>query len=91
MLPLSSENRMEDKRTITMAGVYKLVGNLSWWLGTVSLVVGFLTKIIRPSRIQMFGSVTAHSLVFFAGELFLCSLATSEMEAANRPETKTRS
>jgi hypothetical protein len=89
MLPLSSKNRTEDNRTITTAGIYKLVGNLSWWLGIVSL--GFLTKLIKPSGIQMFGSVTAHSLVLFASVLFLCSLATSAMEAANRPETKTRS
>lgn len=59
-----------------MAGVYKLVGSLSWWLGLLSLIAGFLVKVVRPSGIQVFGSVTAHSLVFFAGVLFLCALAT---------------
>jgi hypothetical protein len=62
-----------------MASVYKLVGNVSWWLGVLCLIVGFLTKLIKPSGIQVFGSVTAHSLLFFAGTLFLCTLATWAM------------
>jgi hypothetical protein len=59
-----------------MAGVYKLVGSLSWWLGLLSLIAGFLLKVVRPSGIQLFGSVSAHSLIFFAEVLFLCTLAT---------------
>ena len=66
-----------------MASVYKLVSSLSWWLGVLCLVVGFLMKLVRPSGIQVFGIVTAHSLLFFAGTLFLCTLATWAMEGRN--------
>jgi hypothetical protein len=63
-----------------MASVYKLVGSLSWWLGVLFLIVGFLMKLVRPSGIQVFGIVTAHRLLFFAETLFLCTLATWAME-----------
>jgi hypothetical protein len=63
-----------------MASVYKLVGSLSWWLGILCLIVGFLVQVAKPTGIQVFGSVTAHSLLFFAGILFLCTLATWAME-----------
>jgi len=71
-----------------MAGIYKFVSNTSWWLGIVSLIAGFLTKVLKPSGIPLFGSVTAHSLLFFAGVLFLCTLATSAIDAANQPKAK---
>jgi len=64
----------------SMAGIYKLVGSLSWWLGAISLIAGLLVKLAVPSGIQKFGTTTAHSLVFFAGVLFLCTLATRTME-----------
>ncbi len=63
-----------------MASVYKLVGRFSWWLGVLSLVLGFLVKLVMPLGVKSFGSVTAHSLLFFAGILFLCTLATWAME-----------
>lgn len=74
-----------------MAGIYKLVGIASWWLGMISLIAGFLIRLVKPSGISLFGLVTARSFLAFAAVLFLCTLATSAMEAANRPETKTRS
>jgi len=64
-----------------MASVYKLVGSACWWLGILCLIVGFLIKLAKPSGIQVFGSVSAHSLLFFAGILFLCTLATWAMES----------
>ena len=63
-----------------MASVYKLVGSLSWWLGVLCMIVGFLMKLVRPSGIQVFGIVVPHSLLFFAEILFLCTLATWAME-----------
>jgi len=54
-----------------MASVYKLAISLSWWLGVVCVILGFLMKLVRPSGIRVFGTVTAHSLLFFAGTLFL--------------------
>jgi hypothetical protein len=64
-----------------MASFYKLVGSLSWWLGLICLILGFLTKVFKPSGIIVFGSVTAHSLLFFAAVLFLCALATWATES----------
>ncbi len=37
-------------------------------------------KVFRPLGIRVFGSVTAHSLLFVAGILFLCTLATWTMQ-----------
>ena len=65
-----------------MEGLYKVVGTLAWWLGVISLIAGFVTKLVMPSGIEKFGTTTAHSLVFFAGVLFLCTLATRAMESA---------
>ena len=65
-----------------MMALYKLVFHLSWWLGLISMIAGFLVKVSKPAGIQMFGSITAHSLLYFAGVLFLCALATSSIEAA---------
>ena len=53
-----------------MASVYKLVGSLSWWLGVLCMIVGFLMKLVRPSGIQVFGIVAPHSLLFFAESFF---------------------
>ncbi len=63
-----------------MASLYKLIGSLSWCIGVICLILGFLMKLIKPLGIQVFGSVTAHSLLFFAGTLFLCTLATWAIE-----------
>ena len=63
-----------------MASVYKLVRSLSWWLGVLFMIAGFLMKLVRPLGIQVFGIVVPHSLLFFAGILFLCTLATWAME-----------
>ncbi|MFZ0312349.1 MAG: hypothetical protein WAL85_06555 [Candidatus Korobacteraceae bacterium] len=63
-----------------MASVYKLVGSLSWWLGVLCLVLGLLMKLAMPLGLKVFGIVTPHSVLFFAGILFLCTLATWAME-----------
>jgi hypothetical protein len=70
-----------------MTSVYKLVSGLSWRLGALSLILGFLVKLVMPLGTKVFGSVTAHSLLFFAGILFLCTFATWTMEerAATKP------
>ena len=70
-----------------MAALYKLVLNLSWWLGVVCLVVGTLVKVAKPSGFQLFGTVTAHGVLFFACTLFLCTLATRAIDraAASKP------
>lgn len=67
-----------------MAALSKLVLNMSWWIGLISLIAGFLIKLIKPSGIRAFGSITAHNLLYFAIVLFLCALATSAIEISNR-------
>ena len=67
-----------------MTALYKLVFHLSWWVGLISLIAGFLVKVTKPAGIQMFGSITAHGLLYFAAVLFLCALATSSIDAARR-------
>ena len=71
-----SRSESQSGRIVKMAGVYKLVGTLSWWLGVLCLIAGGLTKVVKPTGFQVFGSVSAHSLLFFAEVLFLCTLAT---------------
>lgn len=67
-----------------MMGLHKMIAHLSWWLGIICLIAGFLVKVLKPSGIQMFGSITAHGLLFFAAVLFLCALAASNIEASSR-------
>jgi hypothetical protein len=69
-----------------MAALYRLVGTLSWWLGLLSLVAGFVMKFVRPMGIQSLGMVP-HNLLFFAGVLFLCTLATRTMEQPQAMKT----
>jgi len=67
-----------------MMGLHKLIAHLSWWLGIVCLIAGFLVKVLKPSGIQMFGTISAHSLLFFAIVLFLCALASSMIDSSSR-------
>jgi hypothetical protein len=64
-----------------MASVYKLVSSLSWWLGVVFLIGGFLMKVVRPSGVFILGIVVPRTLLYFAEVLFLCTLATWAMES----------
>jgi len=64
--------------------MHKLIAHLSWWLGIISLIAGFVVKLAKPGGILMFGSISAHSLLFFAAVLFLCALASSTIAAATR-------
>jgi hypothetical protein len=69
-----------------MAALYRLVGTVSWWLGVLSLVAGFVMKFVRPMGIPSLGMIP-HSLLFFAGVLFLCTLATRTMERSEAMKT----
>ena len=67
-----------------MVGIYRLVANVSWWLGVVNLIAGLLIRLVKPSGISLLGPLTSRSFLAFAGVLFLCTLATTAMEGANR-------
>ena len=64
--------------------MHRLIAHLSWWLGILCLIAGFLVKVLKPGGILMFGTITAHSLLFFAAVLFLCALASSTIAASSR-------
>lgn len=64
--------------------MHKLIAHLTWWLGILCLIAGFLVKVLKPSGIEKFGSVTAHGLLFFAAVLFLCAMASSTITASSR-------
>jgi len=81
-------HRRSKRRTAKMARAYKLVVSLSWWLGVVCLTLGVLMKLARPSGVHVFGTVTAHSLLFFAETLFLCTLATWVIESRDAAKPK---
>lgn len=69
-----------------MAALYRFVGTVSWWVGVLSLVAGFVMKFVRPTGIHSLG-VIPHNLLFFAGVLFLCTLATRTMERSEAMKT----
>jgi hypothetical protein len=50
------------------------------------LVAGFVMKFVRPMGIHSLGMIP-HNLLFFAGVLFLCTLATRTMERSEAMKT----
>ncbi len=62
-----------------MTQVLRIVFQLSWWLGLLSMVVAVVVKLLR---VEQRLTVTGHTLFLVAGTLFLCALATREMQKA---------
>ncbi len=62
-----------------MTQLLRIVFQLSWWLGLLSMVVAVIVKLLRAEQRVM---VTGHTLFLIAGALFLCALATREMQKA---------
>ena len=62
-----------------MAQFLRIVFQLSWWLGLLSMVVAVVIKLLRVEQ-QL--TVTGHTLFLVAGTLFLCTLATRELQKA---------
>ena len=60
-----------------MTQIYRIVSKLSWVLGLLSMIAAVVIKLMRlEARL----TVTAHTMFLIAGTLFLCALATREME-----------
>jgi len=60
-----------------MKQLMRLVVNLSWWLGLLSVVAAVVIKFLHY---EQRASVTAHTMFMIAATFFLCVLATREME-----------
>ncbi|HSS20319.1 MAG TPA: hypothetical protein VLL54_09600 [Pyrinomonadaceae bacterium] len=60
-----------------MKQLMRLVINLSWWLGILSVVAAVVIKLLQyEQRVH----VTGHTLFLVATTFFLCVIATREME-----------
>ncbi len=60
-----------------MSQLLRILFQLSWGLGLLSLVAAAVVKFGQlDSRVQ----VTGHTLIILAGTFFLCALATREMQ-----------
>ena len=62
-----------------MTQIYRIVIRLSWALGLLSILAGVLVKLLKlESRL----TISARAGFVLAGALFLCALATREMQRA---------
>jgi hypothetical protein len=59
----------------------RLVINLSWWLGILSIVAAVVVKLLQY---EQKARVTGHTLFLVAATFFLCVIATREMERMSR-------
>jgi hypothetical protein len=66
-----------------MSRVYRVLIAVSWGLGLLSLVAGIVLR-VSPALTQR-TNVNARGGLIFAGVLFLCALATREMERTSSP------
>jgi hypothetical protein len=63
-----------------MASLYRMLVGVSWGLGLLSMVLGVLLKLM-PSLGERFNT-SPHGGLVLAGVLFLCALATRDLERA---------
>jgi hypothetical protein len=60
-----------------MTQIYSLVFRLSWFLGLLSILAAVVIKLLQlEARVR----VTGHTMFIVAAALFLCALATREMQ-----------
>ena len=60
-----------------MKPILRLVFQLSWLLGLVSIIAAVAVKLLHAEQRW---TVNAHTFFLIAGTLFLCALATRAME-----------
>lgn len=66
-----------------MTQILRIVFQLSWWLGLLSIVLAVVVKLLRAEQ-QV--TVSGHTFFLIAGTFFLCALATREMQKARTPQ-----
>ena len=62
-----------------MKQLLRIVFQLSWWLGLLSIVAAVVVKLMQAEQRVL---VTGHTLFLVAGTFFLCAIATREMQRA---------
>jgi hypothetical protein len=60
-----------------MTQIYRIVFQLAWLAGLLSLIFGFLIKLLH---LEAKLTVASHTVFLLAGSFFLCCLATREMQ-----------
>jgi multidrug transporter EmrE-like cation transporter len=65
-----------------MTQLLRIVFQLSWWLGLLSIVAAVVVKLLQ---LEQRVTVTGHTLFLVASAFFLCALATREMQRAGAP------
>jgi hypothetical protein len=60
-----------------MTQILRLVFQLSWWLGLLSIIAAVVVKLLQMEQKVR---VTGHTLFLVAGAFFLCTLATRAMQ-----------
>ncbi len=60
-----------------MTQILRLVFQLSWWLGLLSIVAAVIIKLLQA---EQQARVTGHTLFLVGSTFFLCALATREMQ-----------
>lgn len=63
-----------------MTQLLRIVFQLSWWLGLLTIVAAVIIKFLQ---IEPRVLVTGHTLFLVASTFFLCALATREMQRAS--------
>lgn len=62
-----------------MSQFYRVVVQLSWWLGMLSLLAAL---VIRLADLTFKVNIQPRSMLLVAGVLFLCVLATRKVESS---------
>lgn len=62
-----------------MTQIYKVAGQLSWWLGLLSIVMTILVKLLNLTPKL---HVQPHTFLLAASAFFLCALASRSLERA---------
>jgi hypothetical protein len=66
-----------------MARINRFLAETCWVLGLLSLLAGVVLKLV-PTWAEMLNTAPRGGLIL-ASSLFLCALATREIERSNRP------
>ncbi len=66
-----------------MARIYRILVGVSWGLGLLSMMVGAVLKLVHGWAAAW--NTSPRGGMIFAGTLFLCALATREMERSVSP------
>ncbi|MBI1956432.1 MAG: hypothetical protein HYS38_08570 [Acidobacteria bacterium] len=66
-----------------MASLYRIIFGVSWGLGLLSLVGAVVLKVVPAWREVV--NTNSHGGLIFASALFLCALATREMQRVQSP------